>query len=62
MPQHHNPLDPRDPYFAPFYFTFIADDGKGGGPQRGGNGGRGCGCFIICALIVLFLLIVLNSH
>jgi len=61
MPQHHNPLDPRDPYFIPFYLTFMDDNGNGTrGPQRGGNGG--CGCFIAGVLIVVFLVALLNSH
>lgn len=64
MPEHHNPLDPRDPYFVPFYFTCIDQNGKGGrGPQRGGgNGGCGCGCFLAGVFIVMFLLLLLNSH
>lgn len=63
MPERHNPLDPRDPYFVPFYFTFIDKNGNGRGPQRGGNDGcMGCGCFIVAVVIVVFSLIVLTSH
>lgn len=64
MPHHHNPLDPRDPYFVPFYLTFMHDNERRNGDRgpRRNAGGPGRGRFLLLALAVSCVVWLLSSY
>jgi hypothetical protein len=66
--QPNNPIDPRDPLSAAFYYTFI--DKAESGRTRGGRGGNyrlvpnasGVGWFIVAAAFMFGLIIAILTR